>query len=94
MNLNNTQENAQKEQKSLKTVSGLEKRNSKKIENEQKNIEDRHQKIAERLKRGSMRGKILLQEKEEEKAEAKLNMKRRIKAFEEGFSAKEMKVNN
>ena len=96
MNLNNSQENAQREQeqKCLKAVSGFEKRNPKKIENEQKNMEDRHQKIAERLKKGRMRGKKLLQEKEDEKTEAKLNMKKRIKAFEEAFAAKRNKTFN
>ena len=94
MNLNNTQEKVQKEQKYLKTVSGFEKRNSKKIENEQKNKEDRHLKVAERLKRGRMRGKRLMQEKEDEKTEAKINMKRRIKAFEEAFAAKGNKTFN
>ena len=87
MNLDNTQENVEKEQNYYKNVSDFEKRNSKKTENDQKNTQDRYLKFVERLKRGRMSCQILLQEKEDEKAEAKLNMKRRIKAFEEAFAA-------
>ena len=94
MNLNNSQENVEKEQKYFKNVSDFEKRNSKKTENEQKNTEDRHKKIAERLKKGRLSCKIFLQEKEDEKTEAKLNMKRRIKAFEEALAAKGNKIYN
>ena len=87
MNLN-TQENVEKEQKYFKNVSDIEKLNSKKTENDQNNTQDRHLKLAERLKKGRMSLKILFQKKEDEKTEAKLNMKRRIKAFEEAFAAK------
>ena len=84
----NYQEKKFEEKKFTKNVVLLEKHISKTIENEQKNCEDRNRKIAERLKRGKMRGKKLILEKEEEINKGKKDMKKRVKVFEDAFALK------
>ena len=93
LNLNN-QDKIPKEQKYPKTVFGLKKKASKTIENEQKNSEDQKKKLTEKLKRGRMRNRKLMLEKQTEIEESKMNMKKRIKVFEDVFASKRNKIFN
>ena len=91
LNLNN-QDKIPKEQKYPKTVFGLKKKSSKTIENEQKNSEDQKKRLTEKLKRGRMRNRKLMLEKQTEIEESKMNMKKRIKVFEDVFDSKRNKI--